>query len=69
MDLSVSTFLKEQSLTKQRDKPQCLALGKDSATAIWTNKRVQRQLNDRPRKALGFYKPNKEFNKLVALEV
>ena len=30
-------------------------------------KRVQRQLNDRPRAALGFYKPDEVFNKLVAL--
>ncbi len=30
-------------------------------------KRVQRQLNDRPRAALGFYKPDEAFNKLVAL--
>jgi IS30 family transposase len=30
-------------------------------------KRVQRQLNDRPRAALGFYKPDDKFNQLVAL--
>ena len=30
-------------------------------------RRVQRQLNDRPRQALGFYKPDEVFNKLVAL--
>jgi IS30 family transposase len=30
-------------------------------------KRVQRQLNDRPRAALGFYKPDEAFTKLVAL--
>lgn len=30
-------------------------------------RRVQRQLNDRPRAALGFYKPDEVFNKLVAL--
>lgn len=30
-------------------------------------KRVQKQLNDRPRAALGFYKPDEAFNKLVAL--
>lgn len=30
-------------------------------------RRVQRQLNDRPRAALGFYKPNEIFTKLVAL--
>lgn len=30
-------------------------------------RRVQRQLNDRPRQALGFYKPDEAFNKLVAL--
>ena len=30
-------------------------------------KRVQRQLNNRPRAALGFYKPDEVFNKLVAL--
>lgn len=32
-------------------------------------KKVQRKLNDRPRKALNFYKPNEVFNKLVALNV
>ena len=32
-------------------------------------KMVQRKLNDRPRKALNFYKPNEVFNKLVALKV
>lgn len=30
-------------------------------------KRVQRQLNDRPRQALGFHKPDEAFSKLVAL--
>lgn len=30
-------------------------------------KRVQRQLNDRPRAALGYYKPDEVFTKLVAL--
>lgn len=30
-------------------------------------RRVQRQLNNRPRQALGFYKPDEVFNKLVAL--
>jgi IS30 family transposase len=30
-------------------------------------KRVQRQLNDRPRAALSFYKPDEAFTKLVAL--
>lgn len=30
-------------------------------------KRVQRKLNDRPRAALGFYKPDEVFTKLVAL--
>ena len=32
-------------------------------------KKVQRKLNDRPRKALHFYKPDEVFNKLVALKV
>jgi IS30 family transposase len=32
-------------------------------------KEVQRKLNDRPRKALNFYKPNEVFNNIVALEV
>jgi len=32
-------------------------------------KKVQRKLNDRPRKALNFYKPDEVFNKLVALNV
>ncbi len=32
-------------------------------------KRVQRQLNDRPRAALSFYKPDEIFNRLVALNV
>lgn len=42
--------------------------GTDFST-ITTRKirRVQRQLNDRPRAALGFYKPDEAFNKLVAL--
>jgi len=30
---------------------------------------VQRKLNDRPRKALNFYKPNEVFNNVVALKV
>ena len=30
---------------------------------------VQRKLNDRPRRALNFYKPDEVFNKLVALKV
>ena len=30
---------------------------------------VQRKLNDRPRKALGFYKPDEVINNLVALKV
>jgi len=32
-------------------------------------KRVQRQLNDRPRAVLGFEKPHEVINRLVALEV
>jgi len=32
-------------------------------------KKVQRKLNNRPRKALNFYKPDEVFNKLVALKV
>jgi transposase, IS30 family len=32
-------------------------------------KEVQRKLNDRPRKALNFYKPNEVFNNVVALKV
>lgn len=32
-------------------------------------KKVQRKLNNRPRKALNFYKPDEVFNKLVALNV
>jgi IS30 family transposase len=32
-------------------------------------KKVQRKLNDRPRKVLNFYKPNEVFNKLVALKL
>jgi len=32
-------------------------------------KKVQRKLNDRPRKVLNFYKPHEVFNKLVALKV
>jgi len=32
-------------------------------------KKVQRKLNNRPRKALNFYKPDEIFNKLVALKV
>jgi IS30 family transposase len=32
-------------------------------------KRVQRQLNDRPRAVLNYYKPDEVFNKLVALKV
>ena len=32
-------------------------------------KKVQRKLNDRPRRALNFYKPNEVFNNLVALKV
>ena len=30
---------------------------------------VQRKLNDRPRKALNFYKPNEVFNNVVALKI
>ena len=32
-------------------------------------RRVQRRLNDRPRKTLGYYKPDEAFNKLIALKV
>lgn len=32
-------------------------------------KKVQRKLNDRPRKVLNYYKPNEVFNNLVALKV
>lgn len=32
-------------------------------------KKVQRKLNDRPRKVLNYYKPNEVFNNLVALNV
>ena len=32
-------------------------------------KKVQRKLNDRPRRALNFYKPDEVFHKLVALNV
>ena len=32
-------------------------------------KRVQRRLNDRPRRALGYYKPDEKFKELIALEV
>lgn len=32
-------------------------------------RRVQRQLNDRPRAVLNYYKPDEVFNKLVALKV
>ena len=32
-------------------------------------KKVQRKLNDRPRKALNFYKPDEVFNNVVALKV
>ena len=32
-------------------------------------KKVQRKLNDRPRRVLNYYKPNEVFNKLVALNV
>lgn len=32
-------------------------------------KRVQRQLNDRPRAVLNYYKPDEVFNNLVALKV
>jgi IS30 family transposase len=32
-------------------------------------KKVQRKLNNRPRKALNFYKPDEVFNKLVALKL
>ena len=31
-------------------------------------KYVQRKLNDRPRKALGYFKPDEVFNKLIALK-
>jgi len=32
-------------------------------------KRVQRELNDRPRAVLEYYKPDEIFNNLVALKV
>jgi len=32
-------------------------------------KKVQRKLNNRPRKALGYYKPDEVINELVALKV
>jgi len=38
-----------------------------SKVPTWKLKRVQRQLNDRPRAALDFYKPDEAFKKLVAL--
>lgn len=31
-------------------------------------KRIQRRLNDRPREALGYHKPDEAFNKLIALK-